>query len=110
MALRPIDFSEQLRMLSTGVQTKPLAPSAKEAAPGTEKASFGDFLAKQLEETNRQGIEAEQAIARAAAGEETSPHATMIAVQKATVSLTLMMSIKDRLERAYQEIIRTPVG
>ena len=80
-----------------------------ETPSGGKKVSFADYLAHQMEETNRLGIEAEQAIQRSVLGEETNPHQTMMAVQKADISLTLLTSIKDRLERAYTDLIRTPI-
>ena len=80
----------------------------EQAAPG--KVSFGEMLQSQFSEVETQGIAAEDAIKRSLMGNEVNPHSTVIAVQKATTSLTLLMTIKDRLERAYQEIIRTPLG
>lgn len=73
------------------------------------KVSFSDFLSQQFEEANTLGVEAEKAIQRSIMGEEKDPHSAMIAVQKADISLSLLMSLKDRIERAYQELIRTPI-
>ena len=77
--------------------------------PGGKKVSFTEFLQQQFNETNNLGIEAENAIQRSITGQERSPHEAMIAVQKADISLTLLMSLKERIERAYQDIIRTPI-
>ncbi|HMO16760.1 MAG TPA: flagellar hook-basal body complex protein FliE [Oligoflexia bacterium] len=71
--------------------------------------SFGDMLIKKYEETNTLGVEAERTIQRSILGEDQNPHEAVIAIQKASVSLSLMMGVKERLERAYQEIIRTPL-
>lgn len=76
---------------------------------GGKKVSFAEYLTHQMEETNRLGVEAEHAIQRSVLGEETNPHQTMMAVQKADISLTLLTSIKDRLERAYTDLIKTPI-
>lgn len=81
-----------------------------DSSPKSGKAvSFAEYLQHQIEETNQLGLEAENAIQRSVLGEETNPHQTMMAVQKADISLTLLTSIKDRLERAYTDLIRTPI-
>lgn len=73
------------------------------------KVSFAEYLSQQFNEANQLGLEAEKAIQRSITGEETNPHAAMIAVQKADISLTLLTTLKDRIERAYQDLIRTPL-
>ena len=112
MKVGPLEFSQQLKLMK-GVDgiANPLGGEQKKIGetPGEQKQSFGEFLIRQIEAANRDGVEAERAIQRSIAGEETNPHETIIAVQKASVSLTLMMGIKERLERAYQELIRTPI-
>ncbi len=115
MEIKGLSMLDQLRGMR-GVES--IIPKKTEALPegvdlspqpGGKKVSFGEFLSQQFEESNRLGIEAEQAIQRSVMGTETNPHAAMIAVQKADVSLTLLMSLKERIERAYQELIRTPI-
>lgn len=104
-------FVDQLTMLKKinpierPSQSSPITPEVS----GGQKTSFSEVLMKQYEESNTLGIEAEQAMQKSLLGQADNPHDTVIAIQKATVSLSLMMSIKERLERAYQEIIRTPV-
>lgn len=114
MEIKGMSMLDQLRTIR-GVES--ITPKAEGmggvgggngGAPGN-KISFGDFLSQQFEESNRLGIEAEKAIQRSVTGEEQNPHAAMIAVQKADISLTLLMSLKERIERAYTELIRTPI-
>ena len=93
------------RIKESSIDTKP-----QQSQEESNKVPFSDFLLQQFNQANTQGLEAEAAIQRSLTGEEVNPHATIIAVQKANVSLTLMMGIKERLERAYQELIRTPLG
>ena len=91
-----------------GVQgiTQPQAKTeGTSGKPG--EVSFAQIFKDKIEETNQLGIEADRAVERAALGQEANPHSTLIAVQKAEISLSLMLSVKDRLERAYQELVRT---
>ena len=108
--INPVSMGEQLRMVR-GVESiipKGGATATPEVG-GAPKTSFADYLSQQFETVNTQGIEAEKAIQRSIMGQDENPHQTMIAVQKAEISLTLLMSVKERIERAYQEIIRMPI-
>lgn len=104
-------FADQLRMLKNVDPIQKPSSSRGIESTGTDssKVSFSDMLVQQYEESNKLGIEAEQAMQKSLLGKSENPHEAIIAVQKATVSLSLMMGIKERLERAYQEIIRTPI-
>ncbi len=108
--INPISMGEQLRMVR-GVESiipKGNTSQAPEVG-GAPKTSFADYLSQQFETVNQQGLDAEKAIQRSVLGKDENPHQTMIAVQKAEISLTLLMSVKERIERAYQEIIRMPI-
>lgn len=101
---------DQLRMLKgvDGIQSP--SPKVSDGGVGqSAKTSFSDMLMQKYEETNTQGVQAEQAIQNTILGKSDNPHETAIAIQKASVSLSLMLGVKERLERAYQEIMRMPV-
>lgn len=78
------------------------------AAP--EKESFGEFLLRSVKTVNEQGLEGDRAIERAVTGREINPHATIIALQEADISMRLMTAIKTKLETAFQELMRTQMG
>lgn len=101
---------DQLRMLKgiDGIQS-PSPKISDGGVGGANKTSFSDMLIQKYEETNAEGVHAEQAIQNTILGKSDNPHETAIAVQKASVSLSLMLGVKERLERAYQEIMRMPV-
>jgi len=71
--------------------------------------SFSDILKKSIEQVNNAQLQADEAIKKAVSGENTDIHDTMIAIQKADVSLKLMMEVRNKLLEAYQDIIRTQV-
>ena len=113
MEIKGLSMFDQLKMIKgvEGILPKKseITPDEKTAEPGGKKVSFAEFLANQMQEVNQSGLDAEKAIQRSVSGQETNPHETLIAVQKADISLSLMMSIKERIERAYQDIIKTPL-
>ena len=106
--INPISMGDQLRMVR-GVESIIPKGNATPEVGGSPKTSFADYLTQQFDTVNEQGLEAEKAIQRSILGKDENPHQTMIAVQKAEISLTLLMSVKERIERAYQEIIRMPI-
>jgi flagellar hook-basal body complex protein FliE len=107
MEIKGLSLLDNLRAIQ-GVQgiTTPRGKS-EQSGDKSGGVSFAEIFKEKIEETNRLGIEADRAIERAALGQESNPHSTLIAVQKAEISLSLMLSVKDRIERAYQELVRT---
>ncbi|MCC6220382.1 MAG: flagellar hook-basal body complex protein FliE [Deltaproteobacteria bacterium] len=75
-----------------------------------EKTPFVDFLKDRLSQVNDLGLDADKKMESALLGEEVNPHATMIAMQKADIAFSLLLSVKQRLETAYQTLIRMPIG
>jgi flagellar hook-basal body complex protein FliE len=99
-------FADELKMLR-GIE--PMTPTPK--AGGVSKgASFGDFLEQQLSEVNQLGLDVEKKMQEAIEGKSSNPHDVQIAIQKADVAFKLMLSVKDQLEQAYQNVMRTSIG
>lgn len=101
-------FLNELKMIRgvEGILPKTAGEPSADKISGGGKPGFADFLMNQLKETNDLGVASEQSIAKSLAGEGEDPHRTMILLQKASISMTLLMSVKERLERAYQELMR----
>lgn len=109
MEIKSLSMSQQLRMMK-GVEKYTSQKQGGTTAEAGESKSFGEFFKDKLEELNQVGLDSEKAIERAVEGKEPNPHATLLALQRAEISFSLMMSVKQKIERAYQEIIRTPIG
>lgn len=110
MEIKSLGLAEQLRMMR-GVDTiTPIAPRSTSPAESGAKPSFGDFLKQQFQEANSLGLESDRAIERSLAGQETNPHNTIIALQKADISFKLMLNVSQRLIQAYQEVVRMQIG
>jgi flagellar hook-basal body complex protein FliE len=102
MEIKGLSLSQQLEMLK-GV-------SSPQTPEKTSKVSFGDFLEKKFDELNQIGLDVDKKIQATAEGKSENPHETIIAIQKADVTFKLMLSVKDQLEQAYQQIMRTSIG
>ncbi len=115
MEIKGMSLTDQMQMMK-GLQpivapTKPNSGETPTQAPEeSQGVSFADYLQAKVEEVNQLGVDADKKIESAMRGEEENPHATMIALQKADISFNLLMSVKDRIIEAYQQVIRTPIG
>ncbi len=88
------------------VVTPPIAPTATDAAPG---AGFGDTVASMLGEVSGAEIHADHLAADVATGGETSVHELMVATTKASLSVDLLVQVRNRALEAYQEIMRMQI-
>ena len=68
--------------------------------------SLSNDFSRMLQEVNHLQMKADQKIEEFATTKDKDLHGTMIAMQKADVSLRLLLQIRSRLTNAYQEIMR----
>ncbi len=109
MSKMPISMSEHFSRADSirGItQEKPKATEETQSG----QATFGEFFLDKLEEVNELNLEADNLVQQAVAGKDVSPHTTLIALQKADISFRLLMSVKERIVQAYQEVLRMPIG
>jgi flagellar hook-basal body complex protein FliE len=91
----------------------PIAPTAIEGLaalqPAGRPGEFQSLLknAIQVVETNR--IAANQAVQGFMTGEGGELHTTILATQKAELSLELFLQVRNKVVQAYQEIMRTQI-
>ncbi len=80
------------------------------AVSGAERPSgFFDLLSRSLEDVNETQVQADQAIKDLVSGKSKNIHETMLAVQKADLSLKTMMQVRNKVLEAYKEIMRMQV-
>ncbi|MCK9275559.1 MAG: flagellar hook-basal body complex protein FliE [Syntrophales bacterium] len=82
-------------------------------APGEKKRpdseGFADLLQNKISEINHLQIEADQAISNVVLGNSGNVHEAIIALEKASISFTTMMEVRNKIVEAYQEIMRMQV-
>ncbi|MFH2132348.1 MAG: flagellar hook-basal body complex protein FliE [bacterium] len=64
---------------------------------------------KMFDEVNNQNLKAEKMVTDMAAGKNKDIAGTMIAMEKADVSTRLLMTVRNKVVNAYEEIMRMPV-
>jgi flagellar hook-basal body complex protein FliE len=71
------------------------------------EAGFQEMLKGALNSVNDAQFEADEAVKQVLSGKSANIHETMIALQKADVSLKLMLEVRNKILEAYQEVMRT---
>lgn len=95
------------RLEATGAfQSGTPLPSPALAGPG---ASFGTLLQRAIDRVNGLQHDADAAARAFALGQAPSIHETMIAMEKADLSLRFTAKVRNKVVEAYQEIMRMQV-
>lgn len=98
-----------------GASLQPTEISARTMRPpqpqplGTEGRSFQDFLADAVTEVKHLQSEADTTIKQLVAGEIKDVSEAMMAVEKADVSFQTMMTVRNKVLTAYEEIMRMQI-
>ncbi len=71
--------------------------------------SFFDILKSTIEDVNSKQIEADKAIGSIATGEIKDLHQAAIAINKAEISMKMMLEVRNKALNAYKEILKTPM-
>lgn len=74
-----------------------------------QKDSFRELLKNSIHEVDRAQKEAMQSAGDLAVGKTENIHETMIALKKAELSFKMMMQVRNKIVKAYEEIMRMPV-
>jgi len=87
----------------SGADSKPaLVPTGNQL-----EGSFSDILKNAISSVNNVQLEAGQVRQAVLRGEIKDIDETMIALQKANVSLQIMLEVRNKILEAYQEVMRT---
>lgn len=103
----PIDIT-RLRTARPGLDSMDL----RQASPMPSRVagkSFGEVLAETVGEVQRLQTEADTTIKKLVAGEIKDVSDAIIAVEKADVAFQTMMTVRNKMIEAYQEIMRMQV-
>ncbi len=74
----------------------------------TNDASFGDVIKQAINRVNDMQTSADESAQQLVKG-QAGIHETMIALQKADISLRLFLQIRNKAMDAYREIMRMPM-
>jgi flagellar hook-basal body complex protein FliE len=97
------------------VPIQPIAPienngvSAGERLGNKGEESFSTFLNEALDKLNNTQLEAEQASMALATGQSEDFHTPVIAMEKASLTLGLAVTVRNKVLDAYHEIMRMQI-
>ena len=94
--------------LSQGIEQS-MASAAQGRRQAPAETGFGQMLGKAIETVNQHHIEADQATVDLATGRSSDVHKAMIAIEKADVSLRMLMQVRNKIVSAYETIMRTQI-
>lgn len=88
---------------------KALGPASPVSRPQGAGEGFAEFLKTAVADVSKQQVEADKAIENLQTGKSRNVHETMIAMEKADVSLRMLVQMRNKAVEAYQEIMRMQV-
>jgi flagellar hook-basal body complex protein FliE len=71
--------------------------------------TFGEILKTSINEVNRLQLETDGAIQDLVSGKEKNVHEVMVAMEKASLSLELLVQVRNKVLAAYDEIKRMQI-
>lgn len=80
--------------------------NSRKTTPFEAQQSFASFLKDSLNSVNEAQIQSDEFTNKMANGENVDLHTVMIASQKASISLSATLEIRNKVVEAYQEIMR----
>lgn len=95
----------------SGIQASQVMPSqhkASNSAADTGKV-FANMLGNAMNQVNQSQIQAQQSAQNLTNGSETNLHNVMISAQKAEITLTAAVEIRNKVINAYQSIMRMQI-
>ena len=81
----------------------------KSEKPQTNGSDFGEVLKRSLEEVNDLQKKGQEAMADIATGQVKDLHQAAMAINKAELSMKMMLEVRNKAISAYKEILRTQI-
>jgi len=91
------------------LSTNDLLQSKNKSTAKVEGSSFGDVLKKSIGEVNDIQKAGEKAMEDMATGQVKDLHQAALAIDKAEMSMKLMLEVRNKAINAYKEILRTQI-
>lgn len=73
------------------------------------KEGFGEILSRTIDDVNRQQIAGDVASDKLQTGEAKHLHEAMIAIEQADISLRMLVQMRNKVQQAYEEIMRLQI-
>lgn len=84
-------------------------PPVFEPRAGASSNDFANWMARKLDEVNTELSQADMQVRQLAVGSQSNVHEVMIAIEKARLSLELVVQVRNKLLDAYQTVMQMQV-
>lgn len=84
-------------------------PQLLEPRAAAGSSDFTHWMARKLDEVNTELSQADMQVRQLAVGSQTNVHEVMIALEKARLSLELVVQVRNKLLDAYQSMLQMQV-
>jgi len=84
-------------------------PTAAKPTAASGGKSFADTLQGAMDSVNESHVKADDKLAELATGQTPDIHGTMIALQEADITLRTMVSVRDKVVDAYQQVMNMQI-
>ena len=98
-----------INRLDTIVQLQKAKPTLKQATPKSAGKEIVSNFSKMFDKVNEQQQVADKKIENLAAGKNKDVAGTMIAMEKADVSMRMLMAVRNKVVSAYEEVMRMQI-
>lgn len=92
-----------------GVAPSPLVRIEQASAAAAPKSSFVDWLDEQVKTVGHEIQSADREVQKLALGETENLHQVMLSLERARISMDLLVQVRNRLLDAYQDVLRMQV-
>ena len=96
-----------MKVVSVGAAKSPILESG--AAKQSGGAGFSGKLSSAIDRVSDQQVAADDKLAQLASGKDVDLHGTMIALEEADITLRTMVTVRDKVVSAYQEIMNMAI-
>ncbi len=98
---------ENIAGLTSGLSIQPTTTSGSPADADPE--AFGESLAAAIDQVDQVRETADTSLAELSSGEDVDLHGTMIALEKADITLRTMVSVRDKVIGAYEAVMNMAI-
>ena len=81
----------------------------QQVQPRNDVGDFGDRLEKAIGKVNTAQQDSDALLSQLASGENVDLHNTMISLQKADITMRTLVSVRDKLVGAYEQIMNMAI-
>ncbi|MEE2751797.1 MAG: flagellar hook-basal body complex protein FliE [Myxococcota bacterium] len=98
-----------IEAITQAVSQYQIGQQQQQAQPRNDVGDFGDRLDKAIGKVNTAQQDSDELLSQLASGENVDLHNTMISLQKADITMRTLVSVRDKVVGAYEQIMNMAI-